>query len=131
MKKFLENNGLDLGALLLRVLIGSTFLAHAGLKFFVFGLDGTAQFFQSLGLPAIVAYLTIVAESLGGLTLILGFKTRIVSIVLSTVLLGAIIFVHWNNGFWFSNKDGGFEYPLFWMITLYVQALIGSGKYKI
>ncbi len=42
------------------------FLAHAGLKLFVFTPAGTAQFFTSLGLPAALAYLTMAAEVAGG-----------------------------------------------------------------
>ena len=49
----------DLGALVLRVTLGTMFVAHALLKVFVFTLPGTVQFFGSLGLPAAVAYLTI------------------------------------------------------------------------
>ncbi|HVI89562.1 MAG TPA: DoxX family membrane protein, partial [Dongiaceae bacterium] len=49
-------------ALLLRLVLGALFLAHAGLKIFVFTPAGTAQFFESLGLPGALAYLTILVE---------------------------------------------------------------------
>ncbi|HEX6689907.1 MAG TPA: DoxX family membrane protein, partial [Burkholderiales bacterium] len=49
-------------ALVLRVALGVMFIAHALLKYYVFTLPGTAQFFQSLGLPAAAAYLTFWAE---------------------------------------------------------------------
>jgi putative oxidoreductase len=42
-------------ALLLRVTMGIAFLAHAGLKVFVFTLPGTAAFFDSVGLPGVLA----------------------------------------------------------------------------
>ena len=38
-------------ALVLRVTLGALFLAHAGLKLFVFTPAGTAKFFGSLGFP--------------------------------------------------------------------------------
>ena len=38
-------------ATLLRISLGTMFVAHALLKYFVFTLPGTAQFFESLGLP--------------------------------------------------------------------------------
>ena len=45
-------------ALLLRLSLGVMFLAHSVyLKAFVFTLPGTAQFFQSIGLPGLFAYL--------------------------------------------------------------------------
>jgi uncharacterized membrane protein YphA (DoxX/SURF4 family) len=46
----------DLAALLLRVSMGALFLAHAGLKIFIFTPSGTAGYFASLGLPALLAY---------------------------------------------------------------------------
>ncbi|QPC44350.1 DoxX family protein [Kaustia mangrovi] len=115
------------GALILRVVLGALFLAHAGLKIFVFTPAGTAQFFASLGLPGALAYLTILAEVAGGIALILGVWTRAVSLALVPVLLGSILFVHGAAGFFFSNANGGWEYPAFWAVTLVVQALIGDG----
>jgi len=47
------------------------------------------------------------------------------------VLLGAIIFVHLGNGFFFSAPNGGWEYPAFWAAALIVQALIGDGAYAL
>ena len=41
-------------ALLLRLALGTMFIAHALLKYFVFTLPGTAQFFGSLGLPGVL-----------------------------------------------------------------------------
>jgi len=42
-------------ALILRLALGTMFMAHAGLKFFVFTLAGTGGYFESLGLPAVLA----------------------------------------------------------------------------
>ena len=69
-------------AFLLRVTLGLLFLAHAGLKVFVFTPAGAAQFFGSLGLPPALAYLVILAETAGGLALIAGFHARWVSLAL-------------------------------------------------
>ncbi|MDB5664960.1 DoxX family protein [Cypionkella sp.] len=117
----------DLAALILRVALGILFLAHGGLKLFGFGLAGTAGFFQSLGLPGPLAYLTIAVEIIGGVALIAGYRTRIVSLILIPVLLGAIVTVHFAAGFFFTNANGGWEYPAFWIVALVVQALVGDG----
>lgn len=114
-------------ALLLRVTLGALFLAHAGLKVFVFTPAGAAKFFGSLGLPPELAYLTIAAEVIGGGALILGVYTRWVSLALIPVLLGAIVLVHGAAGFFFTNANGGWEYPAFWAVALAVQALLGNG----
>ena len=114
-------------ALILRITLGILFLAHAGLKVFVFTPAGTAQFFGSLGLPPALAYLTIAVEAVGGIALILGIFTRWVALALIPVLIGAIAFVHGPAGFFFNNPNGGWEYLAFWIAALVVQALLGNG----
>ena len=118
-------------ALLLRGSLGVLFLAHAGLKFFVFTPAGTAKFFGSVGLPPELAYLVIAAEVLGGIALILGIWTRIVAILAVPILLGAIFTVHGAAGFFFTNPHGGWEYPAFWIVALLVQSLLGDGAYAL
>jgi putative oxidoreductase len=116
-----------LAALLLRVSLGSLFLAHAGLKIFAFTPAGTAQFFASLGLPGWLAYVTIALEVGGGLALILGIWTRFAALALVPILLGAIITVHGSAGFFFNNANGGWEFPAFWIIALLALALVDDG----
>ncbi|PMR69947.1 DoxX family protein [Halomonas heilongjiangensis] len=112
---------------LLRIALGVMTLAHGLMKVFVFTPAGTVGFFESLGLPGFLAYLTILAEVGGGLALILGVYTRWVSLALVPVLLGAA-WVHLGNGWVFSNEGGGWEFPVFWAIALLVQAGLGSGS---
>lgn len=113
-------------ATLLRVSLGVMFLAHAGLKVFVFGLPGTVGFFQSIGYPGQLAYVVIAAEALGGVALILGLWTRWVALALVPIMIGATL-QHVPNGWLFSAKGGGWEFPVFWTVTLLVQALLGDG----
>ncbi|MCZ8335535.1 MAG: DoxX family protein [Rhodobacteraceae bacterium] len=121
----------DLAATLLRVTSGIWFLLHAGLKIFVFTPAGTAGFFESIGLPGPLAYVVILAELLGGLALIAGYKTRIVALGLSVILLGSIYTPHFAAGFFFSNPNGGWEFPAFWALTLWALALLGDGAYAL
>ncbi len=118
-------------ALILRVALGILFLAHAGLKLFVFTPAGTAQFFGSLGLPGFLAYVVILAELAGGIALIAGFYARWVSLALIPILLGAIVTVHGPAGFFFSNPKGGWEFLAFWIVALLAQALLGEGAYAL
>lgn len=118
-------------ALILRLSLGGLFLAHAGLKVFVFTPAGTAQFFGSLGLPPALAYVTMAWEVLGGLALILGLWPRLVALSLIPVLLGAIVTVHGPAGFWFDSPNGGWEYPAFWIVALIALALIGDGPFAL
>ena len=119
-----------IAATVLRLSLGTMFIAHALLKYFVFTLPGTAQFFGSLGLPGALGYATFAAELVGGMLLILGFKTRVVALALVPILLGAT-WVHAGNGWLFSSPNGGWEYPAFWTVTLIVQALLGDGAYAL
>ncbi len=121
----------DLAATLLRVTSGVWFLLHAALKIVVFTPAGTAGFFESIGLPGFLAYIVIAAELLGGLALIVGYKTRIVALGLSVILLGSIYTPHFAAGFFFSNAGGGWEFPAFWALTLWALALLGDGAYAL
>jgi len=113
-------------ALLLRVALGLLFLAHAGLKIFVFTLPGTVGYFESIGYPGFFAYLVILAELGAGLFLIAGLYSRWVALLALPILIGASL-QHIPNGWMFGNPNGGWEFPVFWTATLVVQALLGNG----
>jgi putative oxidoreductase len=118
-------------ALTLRVTTGVLFLVHGLIKLFVFTPAGTAGYFESIGLPGALGYLTMLAEIAGGLALILGVKVRLVSAALVLVLLGAAFFGHGGFGFNWSNPNGGWEYPLMWAIVQAAVALLGDGPYAL
>ena len=120
----------DYAAFLLRVTLGVAFLAHGLLKVVVFTIPGTVAFFESLGLPAIFAYLTMAAEVGGGLALIAGIGTRYVALALLPLLAGATV-VHSGNGWLFSNEGGGWEFPVFWAFVLMASALLGDGAFSV
>lgn len=118
-------------ALALRVSLGVMYIAHSlVLKHFTFTLPGTAQFFESLGLPGVLAYLTFWAELIGGVLLIAGIGTRFVALALIPLLVGAT-WVHAGNGWVFSAANGGWEYPVFLIAASLVAALLGDGKYAV
>ncbi len=93
-------------------------------------MPGTAQFFGSLGLPEFSAYLVVAAETIGGILLVLGYRARLVALALIPVLLGAF-WVHSGNGWVFSAKGGGWEYPLFLIVASFAVALIGNGAHAL
>ena len=125
-----ETRNAAYAALVLRLSLGAMFVAHALLKLVVFTLPGTAQFFQSIGLPGPLAYAVFAAELVGGLLLIAGVGARWVSIALVPVLLGAT-WAHAGNGWLFSAPNGGWEYPAFLTAATVVQALLGNGAYAL
>jgi putative oxidoreductase len=126
----IETRTAPYAALMLRLSLGTMFVAHALLKLFVFTLPGTVQFFQSMGLPGPLAYAVFATELIGGVLLIAGVGTRWVSVALVPVLLGAT-WAHIGNGWLFSAPNGGWEYPAFLTAATAVQALLGNGAYAL
>lgn len=119
------------GALGLRVSLGLVLLAHSVyLKGVVFTLPGTATFFQSLGLPGLLAYAVFTVEAVAGVALILGLQTRLFSLLVVPILLGAT-WAHWQSGWLFTNAGGGWEYPLFLTAAALVQANLGNGALRL
>jgi len=94
-------------------------------------MTGTAQWFESMSIPfpAFTAYLVSGIETVGIILLILGLFTRSISILLSFVMIGAMVFVHGTHGF--SIADNGVEIPLYYMIFLFIFASFGGGKYSL
>jgi putative oxidoreductase len=113
--------------LVLRVALGAMFLAHSViLKLFVFTLPGTAQFFQSIGLPGWSAYAVFAAEAVGGIMLVLGIQARWVALALVPILAGAT-WAHSGNGWMFGYENGGWEYPAYLTLLAVAQVLLGDG----
>ena len=116
------------GDSLLRIALGIMFIAHSVvLKYFTFTLAGTAQYFESIGLPAALAYVVFALEAVGGVLLVLNIATRWVALALVPVLLGAM-WAHVGNGWVFSAPNGGWEYPLFLVVISVVVALQAYGS---
>jgi putative oxidoreductase len=116
-------------ALLLRISLGVLLLAHGLLlKVFTFTIPGTVGYFQSIGYPGVFAYLVIAGEIAGGLALIAGLWTRQIALLMLPILLGAT-WQHLGNGWVFTAKNGGWEYPAFWSVMLLVQAMLGDGAF--
>jgi putative oxidoreductase len=125
-----SNSGPQVGATLLRVSLGIMWIAHALLKLLVFTLPGTAQFFQSVGIPGLFAYPVFVIEIVGGLALVLGVYARQASLLLVPVMLGAAS-VHLGNGWVFTSPNGGWEYPVFLAAASLALWLIGDGAFVL
>lgn len=117
----------EYGILALRVILGIAFLIHGVQKFGA--LQGTADFFTSVGIPmaGILAPLVAAVETLGGAALILGVFTCGASILLGIVMLVAIFTVHISNGF----GQGGVEYPLVLLAALFTVYTAGPGAYAL
>jgi putative oxidoreductase len=116
----------QLGIALLRVSLGTMWIAHALLKFVVFTLPGTAQYFESIGFPGLLAYPVFAAELLGGAALLLGVYARQAALALVPVMAVAA-WVHVPNGWAHTSAGGGWEYPVFLIAASIALWLLGDG----
>ncbi len=114
-------------ALLLRVSLGIMFLAHVGLKVFVFTIPGFVGYFASLGLPAILAYAVIALEFFGGLALIFGIYASWVALPLAAGDARHDRVRAWRQRVAVHQQGGGWEYPAFWTVGLIALYLLGDG----
>ncbi|WP_047154351.1 DoxX family protein [Aneurinibacillus tyrosinisolvens] len=120
----------ETGALILRLVIGITFFIH-GLAKFQMGLGNTAGFFQSIGVPGFMAYIVATIELVGGLAMILGIGTRIVSILFALVMVGAIVTVKLAVGFMGNGQMAGYELDLALLALSIYLAISGSQLYSL
>ena len=131
--------GDDIAAFIARITLGIVILPH-GLQILLglfggAGFSGTVEFFVSSGLPAFVAILIIIGESFGALGLILGFLSRLAALGITIIMLGAIVTVHLQNGF-FMNWDGskageGFEFHLLAIGLGLIVLIKGGGIWSV
>ena len=95
--------------MILRITLGLVILPHGAQKllgmFGGYGFAGTMDFFTGMGLPAIIALLVILGESLGAMALILGFVTRFMALGILIIMTGAMLMAHLQFGF-FINWSG-------------------------
>ncbi|MEN9419926.1 MAG: putative oxidoreductase MhqP [Pseudomonadota bacterium] len=122
-------------ALALRVPVGIIFAAHGAQKLFGwfggYGLDGTGQFFGSIGLNPgyLMALLAGLAEFVGGLALVAGVLVRPAAAALAFTMLVAIFAVHFSKGFFMSS--GGYEYALALFAASVALLLSGGGRLSV
>lgn len=117
---------IDAAALVLRFALGAMFIAHGLLKFLVFTLPGTAGFFASVGFPGWTAYIVAPFEVLGGVALLVGYRSNWVALASLPLLFGTL-WVHSPNGWLFTNTNGGWEYPAVLVVLAVGVSLLGDG----
>lgn len=124
----------DVALLILRLLLGIVFLPHGMQK--LIGFSGTMGFFtEKLGVPALFAFLAIMAEGLGSLGLITGLLTRVAAFGIAVNMVVAVYLLHWQNGFfmnWFGNQKGeGYEFHLLAIAIAVALMIKGGGRWSI
>lgn len=129
----------DVGLLIVRLALGAVFFAHGSQKLLGwFGGPGPAGFvggMSQMGIPAVLAWLAIIAEFFGALGLIFGVLPRLSALGISIVMAVAIFMVHLPNGF-FMNWSGqaageGYEFHIVVIAAALLILLAGPGRLSV
>lgn len=123
------------GLTILRIAVGVIFAAHGSQKLFGlfggYGLAGTAQYMDSLGLHPgyLMATLAGGTEFFAGLALIIGLLVRPAALGLTFLSLVAIFTVHISNGLFMANN--GYEFALALLGGSLAVMIEGAGKLSV
>lgn len=124
MKKF------EAGTLILRLVLGVTFFVH-GLVKFQGGIENIVGWFDSIGVPGVLAYAVAVLEMVGGLALLVGLGSRIVSALLVLLMLGAIVKGKLAVGFLGNGQGAGWELDLALLVMALFIAINDSKMFAL
>jgi len=120
----------DAGAVVLRVILGLIFFIH-GLSKFQGGIENTVGYFESIGILGFLAYIVAFIELVGGIMLILGIGTRIVSMLFAVIMLGAIFTVKLSAGFLGNGQMAGYELDLALLAMAIFLAIANSTSFSL
>jgi len=124
-----------IGMLPLRLALFATFFFHGTQKLFGWfggpGLDGTAGFMESLGipLPFVVGAAVALIETVGGVSFLIGAGFRFFGLLLTANMIGAILLVHLKNGWDFT--QGGIEFNMALIAMCWAVMIKGPGIHSL
>lgn len=109
-----------LGLVMIRLVLGILFFTHGFFKFSD-GIANTVAFFEAIGISGFLAYVVGSIELVGGVLMILGLGTRIISVLFSIILISALLTVKRSTGIL-----GGYELDLA-LLAMSLSLIIGGG----
>ncbi|MCP8969413.1 DoxX family protein [Ectobacillus ponti] len=120
----------EMSALVLRIVLGATFIVHGSMKFSS-GISNIAGWFQSIGLPSVLAYGVATVELIGGIAILLGLGTKVVAALLALVMAGAIVKVKLAAGFTGNGQGAGWELELALLAMAISLLVTGGGTFSV
>lgn len=124
----------DHAKLILRLSVGFLVLLHGIYKLQNPGaMDFVGGAFASVGLPAALAYLIYIGEVIAPIMLLVGYQTRVASLLVAITIVVAILLVHTGQLFTLSLMGGGYALELQIMYLAGALAIfgLGAGKYTL
>jgi putative oxidoreductase len=120
----------SVGLLVLRLILGATFIAHGAQKLFVMGLPAISGGFAQMGIPMAGFFGPFVSlvEFFGGIAIVLGLLTRLSGLGLAINMIVAMLTVHLKNGFFNPN---GVEFPLALFGISAALMTMGAGAFSV
>jgi len=91
------------------------------------GIESIAS--HGLSPPALLAYLTTIAESAAAACLALGLFTRIAALMIWIEMAVIITVFQWKFGYFWTNR--GIEYALLWWLMCTAIFFRGGGRYSL
>lgn len=121
----------DLGRLVLRLVLGGCILFHGYAKL-TGGVAGITQMVTAVGLPGFVAYGVYLGEVVAPLLIIVGWYSRIASLITVINMVFAIALVHRADLFKLAESGGyALELQALYLFVALALALLGPGRFSI
>jgi putative oxidoreductase len=131
----------DVHLTLLRLTVAIIMFAHGAQKMFGWfgghGVSWTLEMWEKwFGFPSYITAFIIVMEFLSSMFLFTGFLTRPAAVIVISIMIGAVFYVHLPWGFfmnWYNDaqRGEGFEYHILMIAAATVLALKGAGKFSV
>jgi putative oxidoreductase len=124
----------------LRLMLALVFFPHGAQKVFGWfggsGFSATMGFFvEKAGVPTVLAFLAIMAESAGVLALFAGLFTRVAAVGIAVNMIICAAGNHVKNGFfmnWMGKQPGeGFEYHILAVAISLALIISGGGRWSL
>ena len=121
----------ETGVLILRISIGILVLFHG-----IANMNSNYSFIKSVlkgvGIPEFIAYAVFIGEIVAPILIVIGYRTRLASIILAFNMLAAILMAHITDVFSL-NQFGGWaiELQALYLFGTISILLIGAGKYAV
>jgi putative oxidoreductase len=123
----------DISLLVLRAIVGIIFVVHGAGDIFEAGVSSNVENYREAGipLPALSAPFAAYVQFLGGLALIAGLASRLVSLGMVVVMAGALVFVHAGEQIPIGQDGSGSGFALIMGAASLAIVLAGPGRFSL